>query len=94
MILSLLVLRPGGQYEADLVKISPGARTRASIRAQLVGLAGRDCVRGEYDASMYTVCEPAPVRWFITDTAQKTEAATGSLKALGPVHHGGPLPTT
>ena len=94
MILSLLVLRQGGQYEADLVKISHGALARASIRAQLVGLAGHDCVRREYDASMYTAGGSAPARWFITDTGRKTEASTRSLKALGLLHQCGPLPTT
>ena len=81
VILSLLIQRQGGQYEIDLVKISHGALSRASIRTHLVALANHNFVRREDELCAYSVAGTAPARWFITDAGRRAATATQSLSA-------------
>ena len=81
LILSLLIHRQGGQYDADLVKISHGALSRRSIRSQLGALGNHNFVRREDELGAYAVGGVAPARWFITDAGRAAAGATQSLSA-------------
>ena len=76
LILSLLIQRRGGQYEADLVKISHGALSRLAIHSELINLANLNLVRREDDLSAYPAGGKRRAKWFITDAGRSAAVAT------------------
>ena len=79
VILSLLTHRKGGQYDADLVKISHGALSRSSIRSHLMGLESQDLAGREAQPCAHPTGGKAPARWFITDAGRAMAQAIQTL---------------